>query len=96
MRVKRTTYAARPGNDEIRKIDLEIKQFQDNALKKDKLLDEYVKTIHCLKREYQNLKAEKDKLTDFLKQQDKEKEKIKQESLINQYSRKTDFYNKMM
>ena len=38
MQVKRTTYAAGPGNDEIRKIGLEIKQvikqFQDDALKK--------------------------------------------------------------
>ena len=63
MRVKRTTYATGPGNDEIQKIGLEIKQvikqFQYDALKKDKLLDKYVKIIHGLKREYQNLKAEK-------------------------------------
>ena len=71
IRVKRTTYAAGPGNDEIRKISLEIKQeiklLQDDALKKDKLLEEYVQIIHGLKREHQNLKAEKNRLTDFLK-----------------------------
>ena len=64
MQVKRATcnLCCRAGNDEIRKIGLEIKQvikqFQDDALKKDKLLDEYIKIIHSLKREHQNLKAE--------------------------------------
>ena len=49
-----------------------------------------------LKENIKNLKAEKDRLTDFLKKQDEEKQKIKQESLIKQYSRKIDLYNKMM
>ena len=47
MQAKRTTYAAGPGNNEIWKIALEIKQvikqFQDDVLKKcPKLLNEYV------------------------------------------------------
>ena len=45
IRVKRTTYAAGPGNDEIQKISLEIKQviklLQDDALKIDKLLHNF-------------------------------------------------------
>ena len=49
-----------------------------------------------LKENIKNLKAEKDRLTDFLKKQDEEKQKIKQESLIKQYSRKIDLYNKMI
>ena len=81
MRVKKANYAAGPGNDKIRKISLEIKQvikqLQNDALKKDKLLGKYLKIIHGFKREYQNLKGEKDRLTDFLKKQDDEKEKIK-------------------
>ena len=66
MRIRRKTYAAGPRNDEIQKISLEIKQvikqLQDEALKKDKLQHEHVKIIHGLKREYQNLKAEKNRL----------------------------------
>ena len=39
MQVKRTTYAARPGNDEITKLSLEIKQITKELqgdLKKNK------------------------------------------------------------
>ena len=75
MQVKRTTYTTRAGDNEIAKISLEIKQaikqFQDDLKKKkDKVLDEYVKMIQNLKREYQTVYTEKNKLKDFLRKRE--------------------------
>ena len=64
MRLKRTTYAARSGNDEITKLSLEIKQIikqlqEDLKTKKDKILDDYAEVMQSLTREYQTVSAAK-------------------------------------
>ena len=101
MRVKRATYATRPGNDEIVKLSLEIKVVlkklqEDLKKKKDKVLDYYAKMIQSLKREYQIVHAEKNKLKDFLKKQEEEKQRTKQESLIKEHAKQMDLYSKML
>ena len=75
MRLKRTTYAARSGNDEITKLSLEIKQIikqlqEDLKTKKDIILDDYSEVMQSLTREYQTVSAAKknkkqNKLKDF-------------------------------
>ena len=66
MRVKRTTYATRAGDDEIAKVSLEIKQII-KQLQKDKVLGEYAKIIQSLKREYQTVYTEKKQIERFFK-----------------------------
>ena len=91
MWVKRTTYAARSGNNEITKLGLEIKQIikqlQEDLKKKDKILDDYTKAIKSFKREYQTVSTKKkNKLKDFLQKQEQEKQRAKQDSLIKQHA----------
>ena len=63
MRVKRTTYVASAADDEVAELSRDIKQIiqhlQKENRKKDKLIDEYAKLIHGLKRDYQSVIAEK-------------------------------------
>ena len=90
MQAKRTTYAARSGNNEITKLGLEIKQIikqlQEDLKKKDKILDDYTKAIQSFNREYQTLSTKKNKLKDFLQKQEQEKQRAKQDSLIKQHA----------
>ena len=52
--------------------------------KKDTVLDEYVKMIQSLKREYQTVYTEKNKLKDFLRKREKDRKREEQE-----FSKKT-------
>ena len=49
--------------------------------------------IQNLKREYQAVSAERNKLQDFFKKQEEEKQK---ESLMKQHAKQIDLYNKML
>ena len=94
MRVKRTTYAARSGNNEITKLGLEIKQIikqlQEDLKKKDKIIDDYTKVTQSFKREYQTVSAKKKQVERFFtKTRTRKTSKIR---LLN----KTTCYNKML
>ena len=52
--------------------------------------------IQNLKREYQAVSAERNKLQDFFKKQEEEKQKAEQESLMKQHAKQIDLYNKML
>ena len=99
MQVKRTTYASMVANDEVAKLSPDIKkviQHLQEEIKKGKTVNEYAKLIQSLKREYQAVSAEKNKLQDFFKKQEKEKQKVEQKSLMKQHAKQIDLYNKML
>ena len=100
MRVKRTTYATRAGVDEKAKLSLEvkqvIKQLQDDLKKKDIVLDKYAKMIQSLKREYQTVSTEKNKLKDFLRKQEEDRKREEQELLRKQHAKQIDIYSRMI
>ena len=98
MRVKRTTYGPRSGNDEITNLSLEIKQIikqlqeglKKNKMKikiKIKILDDYAKAIQNLKGEYQTVSAEKKQVERFFTKKEQEKQRAKQNSLIKQHAK---------
>ena len=59
--------------------------------KKDIVLDKYAKMIQSLKREYQTVYTEKNKLKDFLR-----KKREKQELLRKQHAKQIDIYSRMI
>ena len=95
MRVKRTTYATRAGDDEIAKVSLEIKQII-KQLQKDKVLGEYAKIIQSLKREYQTVYTKKIKLKDFSKKHEEDRKREEQELLRKQRAKQRDIYSRMI
>ena len=64
--------------------------------KKDKVLDEYVKMIQSLKREYQTVYTEKNKLKDFLRKREKDRKREEQELLRRQHAKQMDIYSRMI
>ena len=64
--------------------------------KKDKVLDEYVKMIQSLKREYQTVYTEKNKLKDFLRKREKDRKREEQELLRRQHAKQIDIYSRMI
>ena len=101
MRVKRTAYATRAGDNEIAKLSLEkkkqvIKQLRDDLKKKDKVLDKYAKMIQSLKREYQTVYTKKSKLKDFLRKQEKDRTREEQELIKKQHAKQMDIYSRMI
>ena len=64
--------------------------------KKDKVLDEYVKMIQSLKREYQTVYTEKNNLKDFLRKREKDRKREEQELLRRQHAKQMDIYSRMI
>ena len=62
--------------------------------KKDKVLNEYAKIIQSLKKEYQTVYTEKNKLKDFLRKQEDRKGE-EQELLRKQHAKQKDIYSRM-
>ena len=62
--------------------------------KKDKVLNEYAKIIQSLKREYQTVYTEQNKLKDFLRKQEDRKGE-EQELLRKQHAKQKDIYSRM-
>ena len=64
--------------------------------KKDKVLDEYAKMIQSLKREYQTVQTEKNKLKDFLRNQEENRRRKEQELLRKQHVKQMNIYSRMI
>ena len=64
--------------------------------KKDKVLDEYAKMIQSLKREYQTVYTEKNKLKDFLRKQEENGKRKEQELLRKQHVKQMNIYCRMI
>ena len=71
MRVKKILFL-KTGNDDILKINTDIKNFimkmQDKIKSKDKVINEYSKIINSTKKEYQKLNAENVRYKEILQQ----------------------------
>ena len=90
-------------NDNVLKLSQEIKliiqNLQKENRKKDKLADKYAKLIQGFKRERVPIsycRKKKKKLTDFLKKQEEEKQKIKYEKQIKKRTKQMELYSKML
>ena len=62
--------------------------------KKGNVLDEYAKMMQSLKREYQTVYTEKNKLKDFLRKQEEDRKREEQELLRKQHAKQMDIYSR--
>ena len=80
LREKRTNYGLPPfKSDEIAKLKGEIKNAITQLVNENKRIaknrDDYVKIIHQIKKEYQTVSAEKERLKVLLEKYEKEKQR---------------------